>query len=74
MHVITREEMPPGCGMTVALVLLRLLLLPAASLAQSGDGENVNMGEEAVSDYFNKNESDGRITWQYLLLRVYEMK
>ncbi|XP_075885947.1 interleukin-7 receptor subunit alpha [Nelusetta ayraudi] len=34
--------MPPGCGMTVALALL-LLLLPAASLAQSGDGESVNM-------------------------------
>lgn len=73
VHVITGEEMPPGCGMTVALGLL-MLLLPATSLAQSGDGESVNMGEEAVSGHFHKNESGCSITWQYLLLQVYEMK
>lgn len=68
VHVITREEMPSGCGMTAALLMLLLLQLPATSLAQSGDSESVNMGEEAVSDYFNNKKSDCRITWKLQLL------
>lgn len=73
MHVITCEEMPPGCRMTAAVGLL-MLVLQTTSLEQSGDGESADMGERAVSHDISNVKSECRINWQHLLLYVIEIK